>query len=537
MTDNTKVALIGHTLPEPTEIDLPKSPMKAKALLSLHNYTRVVTKENKLIDHVAYLKKKLKIPNKETFSLWEMSLCAGLLLNSMLKRNGINSKSFNFLSKENEGEVIKEIKNFQPDIIALSTTFILTPKHFIEVTTDLKKKFPNSFLVCGGHHVFTSLLQMSNKEKKNYLVDSKADCFINDSQGENALLELVKNIKKDISKIPNLIWKNKNNEVIFNHIHPEENDVNSTLIEFDHLEKPFIAHIRTARSCSFKCAFCSYPTIAGKLATMELENVFETIRKAKEAGLKAIFFTDVTFNVPKIRFEAIIDGMLERNLQIPWYSFIRCQYLDEKLVHKMKASGCQGSYLGVESGSDEILKKMKKGSISNFYRKGIKWLKDAGITSVGSFIMGFPGETSDTVNITKEFIDNSGLDYYYIQPFYYLHHTPIFKRAKDYNLTGEGLFWSHSTMHWKEAVEHVNRLFMEIKNSTFINPDYTLWEIAYLKAKGLSLEEIKKYREEINRMTKDQMISYGLISEDWWKKKTPLSNIKVNENHEKIMVY
>ena len=50
------------------------------------------------------------------------------------------------------------------------------------------------------------------------------------------------------------------------------------------------------------------------------------------------------------------------------------------------------------------------------------------------------------------------------------------------------------------------------------------------------LEEIKKYREEINRMTKDQMISYGLISEDWWKKKTPLSNIKVNENHEKIMV-
>ncbi len=62
MKNNTKVALIGHTLPEPAELDLPKNPMKAKALLSLHNYTRVVTDENKLIDHVAYLKKKTRNP-------------------------------------------------------------------------------------------------------------------------------------------------------------------------------------------------------------------------------------------------------------------------------------------------------------------------------------------------------------------------------------------------------------------------------------------------------------------------------------------
>ena len=90
MLKDIKVALIGHTLPEPVEINFPKNSMKAKALLSLHNFTRVVTKDNKLFDHIAYLKKKLKIPNEETFSLWEMSLCAGLLLTSMLKRNGIN---------------------------------------------------------------------------------------------------------------------------------------------------------------------------------------------------------------------------------------------------------------------------------------------------------------------------------------------------------------------------------------------------------------------------------------------------------------
>ena len=157
---------------------------------------------------------------------------------------------------------------------------------------------------------------------------------------------------------------------------------------------------------------------------------------------------------------------------------------------------------------------MKKGSISSFYKNGVRWMKEAGIITVGSFIMGYPGETFETVEVTREFIENSGLDYYFIQPFYYLHHTPVHKRAKEFNLSGKGLFWSHSTMDWQEASEHVNRLFLEIKNSTFVNPDYTLWEIAYLQAKGMTLDEIKEYREEINQMTRSQMIRFGLSSEN-----------------------
>ena len=530
-----RVAIIGHTLPDPVEIDIPNNPIKAKTLLSLHNFTRVVTEENTLIDHIAYLKKKKGIPEKETFSLWEMSLCASLLLTSLLKRNNIDCESYNHLSKENEDQVFSEIEKYNPNVIAFSSTFILTQKHFMEVSNNIKKRFPKALVVCGGHHIYTSLLKMNNEEQKQYLLKSNADCLINDTQGESAFLELVKNFNKDISNIPNLLWKNDMGEVVLNHIHPEVNDVNDTLLDFDYLKSPLVAHIRTARSCSFKCAFCSYPTIAGPLATMELENVFSTIKKAKEVGMKAIFFTDDTFNVPKERFEKIVDGMIERDLQIPWYSFIRCQYLDEQLVYKMKQSGCQGSYLGVESGSDDILKKMKKGSISSFYRNGIRWLKDAGITSVGSFIMGFPGETYETVEVTREFIENSGLDYYYIQPFYYLHHTPIFKRADDFNLKGEGLFWSHSTMDWKEASDHVNRLFLEIKNSTFINPDYTLWEIAYLQVKGMSLDEIKNYRNEINQMTKDQMFRYEIISKDWLNRDKKIINFE-EENHKlKIM--
>jgi hypothetical protein len=69
-------------------------------------------------------------------------------------------------------------------------------------------------------------------------------------------------------------------------------------------------------------------------------------------------------------------------------------------------------------------------------------------------------------------------------------------------------------MNWKQVVSHINRLFLEIDGAVFINPDYTLWELAYLKGKGMSLEEIRNYRMMINQMTAAQMKTYGITSGD-----------------------
>ncbi len=167
-------------------------------------------------------------------------------------------------------------------------------------------------------------------------------------------------------------------------------------------------------------------------------------------------------------------------------------------------------FLGIESGSDRILKNMKKGSIARFYRNGIGWLKEREITTVGAFVVGFPGETDDTVATTQAFIEDTGIDYYFVQPFFYLHHAPIHLRAKEFDLTGNGLFWSHRTMNWKTAVEHINRLFLEIKNSTFINPDNNLWEYVYLRSKGFSRDEFRNYRHLINGQIAQQMTRFGM---------------------------
>ncbi len=502
-----RVVIVGHFVTSPAAIELPSDPRRAAVTVAMSNYTRVVTEDGQFMDHVELLSRQQGRSAKDALSVWDMNLTSGLLLSSHLRRNGITVKRVNVLTSEFDTQ-IDEIEAFEPDIIAVSTTFVLTGAHLTSVGEILKRRFPDTFIVAGGHHVSTTLMKMMPDAKADYLNSSSFDAFVEDVQGEAALLQLCKSFPEQIGTVPNVIWRNSDGEIIHNTRAFEENDVNETLIDFDDVEPGSIVHIRTARSCSFKCAFCSYPSIAGPLASMDLDNVMATLRKAKAAKVAAVFFVDDTFNVPKKRFEELIDRMIAEDISIPWYSFLRCQYIDENLVKKMRQSGCAGVFLGVESGSDQILKNMKKGAIARFYRDGLRWLKEAGIITVGAFIIGFPGETEETVEETKNFIETFGLDFYFLQPFYFLHHTPIFKRAEDYDLTGEGLFWSHATMDSMEAQDHIRRLFREIKNSVFVNPDYTLWEVVYLMSKGMTLPEFVEYRKTINDMTMKQIDTY-----------------------------
>jgi len=128
---------------------------------------------------------------------------------------------------------------------------------------------------------------------------------------------------------------------------------------------------------------------------------------------------------------------------------------------------------------------------------------------VGAFVIGFPGETRQTVDETAGFITRSGLDFYFLQPFYYLHHTPVHKMADKFKLRGKGLNWSHATMTSPEACRLLDQMFLGIEEPIAVNPDYTLWEVAYLLSKGLTMERIREYRTRVNRMTVAQMCQYG----------------------------
>jgi p-methyltransferase len=489
---------------------LPASSTAARNLLRLRNFTRIATDDGRLVEHLAYLRETSALPGNEPLSVWEMYLCSGLLLASWVARNGFEVELVNYVDSENEAAEIARLRDFDPDVVVLSTTFLLSRSDLLAACALVRRALPEAFIVAGGHHVFTALLYMDATQRREYLVDSGIDAFVRETQGESALLELLRAFPRNLASVPNLLWRTPDGQVVENPTRPEANDINATVLDFDHVHDRAVVHVRTARSCAFKCAFCSYPTIAGGLTLMDLDHVLATLRKCKDRGVHSVIFVDDTFNVPRERFETMLDRMIAEGLTIPWYAFLRCQFIDERLVEKIARSGCQGVFLGIESGSDKILKNMAKGSVARTYRNGIVWLRQAGIVACGSFIIGYPGETADTVEETREMIDGSGLPYYFIQPFYYLHHTPVHKKAAKFGLQGKGLLWSHDTMDAPTAVNHVNRLFREVKNSIWVNPDYTLWEISYLRSRGFDLPAIDRYRRTVNALTVAQMDRYGL---------------------------
>ncbi len=505
-----KVVVVGHRVPNPLSIEFPDNPIYAKQALQLYNYTRVFDeKSNTLIDHDEFFRINNKLEGR--FSVWEMYLASGLILSSHLKRDNHDVMLFNTIDSSNEVSFIEEVNKFKADILIFSTTFILTKKQFIESIEFFKKEFPDIFILAGGQFVFTSLLDLNEAAQSDWLLETGCDGIVNDTQGEAALLKFCKNFPDNLNAVSNLIWRDRSSNATVNKRSAEDNDINSTPVDFNFVPEGVTAHIRTARSCGFKCAFCTYPSVAGPLSLMDLNNALSTLRHAKEKGVGQIIFADDTFNVPKDRFEEFLDIIIAEDLNIPWYSFLRCQYINQRIVKKMKKSGCQAVFLGIESGSDAILKNMKKGSIANFYLRGIEWLRSEGIKTVGAFVIGFPGETIETANITRNFIETAGLDYYFLQPFFYLHHAPIHNQATKYNLSGEGLFWSHNTMDWRQSTDLINKYFYEIENPIFLNPDYTLWELAYFRSKGLSVDAFNEHRVLINRLTRDQMDKFSII--------------------------
>jgi p-methyltransferase len=468
-----------------------------------YNYNRVMLADGTMEDHIGFLKRAEGIPEAEEFSVWELVLGAGLILKSALEARNVDVLLVNYVDDHNEARAFGDIQRFGPDLVVLSTTFILSPAQLQQATQKIRRYLPTVFVVAGGHHVFITLMGRTDRFKTAYLKATPVDAFLEDGQGEESLLKLVEAFPGRLETVPNLTWKDPEGGL---HCNPRVKECGALkpLQKFDGIAPGAVVHVRTARGCAFSCAFCSYPSTGGAWEYLEVEEALLTLEEAKRAGAGAVIFTDDTFNVPKERFLKLLEGMIERGLVMPWYSFLRCQFVDEHIVQTMKRSGCRGVFLGIESGSDKVLANIGKGAKVAHYRQGIAWLKAAGITTVGSFLFGFPGETAETLLETEDFIQNAGLDFYFPQLFYYLHHAPVHAQAEAFGLRGSGLLWSHATMDYREASCRMDEIFLKT-DTLLVHQDYNLWEIAFLESKGFDRDRIRAHRRVIQSMTVAQM--------------------------------
>lgn len=178
---------------------------------------------------------------------------------------------------------------------------------------------------------------------------------------------------------------------------------------------PFLTVI-TGRGCDGRCVFCLLPqTMYGRKYRMRraenvLDEIEEDIRLFPE--LKEIMFEDDTFTLERHRgrLEEICNGMLKRNIRISWACNARPDIDDISLLRLMKRSGCRMLCSGFESGDERILDNIRKGITQAKMTTFASACRKAGISVHGCFVIGAPGETSDSVRNTVRFASRLPID-------------------------------------------------------------------------------------------------------------------------------
>ncbi len=163
------------------------------------------------------------------------------------------------------------------------------------------------------------------------------------------------------------------------------------------------------RGCVRKCKFCEVTSMWGKRRTKSPPRIIEEMAfLADKNKINNFVLFDPAANAQPDHFEAVLDLLISKKASYTWSAnIIAHPKFDLKLAKKMKAAGCQRAEVGIESGSDKVLKLMRKGARVAVNIRTLHAIKRAGIESVVFLIVGFPGEEEKEFQETLNFLDKN----------------------------------------------------------------------------------------------------------------------------------
>ncbi|MFQ6121922.1 MAG: B12-binding domain-containing radical SAM protein [Dehalococcoidales bacterium] len=303
------------------------------------------------------------------------------------------------------------------DVVGL-TAMTPTIGAAINIARHLKQAKPDLITILGGAHA--TLLP-----EETLAIAPEIDIIVK-GEGEETVIELLRALenKQPLDNISGISYR-MNGTAISTPIRLRNVDMNSLPYLAYHLlpwrkYKPHPPHGRalpfaavvTSRGCPYHCAYCSKPIFGNKFRGQSPERVVEEVAYLKEKfGVKEIAFYDDVFTLNKKRAYAIADGIIEKGVRVHWTCETRVNLVDKELLHRIKQAGGYAIAYGIESASPEILNALSKDITPEQVEKAVHISKEVGLQTVGYFMIGSPGETTETINRTIQFAKKLKLDF------------------------------------------------------------------------------------------------------------------------------
>lgn len=301
------------------------------------------------------------------------------------------------------------MKKEKPGMVGIS---IVQQKQIIPTFTFskmIKEQFPNVHITIGGNIVTRIREELKTQVKLFGYIDS-----VILYEGENAYLQLVDAVEnsKPLSELPNLIFRDDKG------IHANKDVCSENLSklpppDFDglSLEKYFVPKLilpyLATRGCYWgRCTFCDhFQGYVEGFRTMQVDQIIEEIKFLKKRyNTRYFHFTDESY--PPALFRKLSQRLIDEKLDIVWTTHMRFEetLLEEKVWNDAHASGCRYLHFGFESGNQRVLKLMDKATKLDAIETNLRMSSEAGIWNHVMGFFGFPGETREEAEDSKNFV-------------------------------------------------------------------------------------------------------------------------------------
>ncbi|MCU0612718.1 MAG: B12-binding domain-containing radical SAM protein [Candidatus Eisenbacteria bacterium] len=323
-------------------------------------------------------------------------------------------------------DIYRRIRSFAPDLVGMTCLYSSVFPVVAEICGVSKRAAPDALTIAGGTH--PSFLP------EQCLAEVPELDMIALGEGEPVILDLLDalNNGRDPSSVDGLAYRTETGI----RVNPKTKFVDDLdtlplpardLLPMERYQEIGVPHLLvtsrrrfatviTSRGCPARCTFCSSWRFWGsRYRARSAEHVLAELEHLVAAyGIREVQFEDDNITLNPRRFRALLDGMIQRRLDLSWSTpnGIALWAMDRDTILRMKAAGCYEVTLAFESGCQDVLDTIVQKPL-NLAKAAplVRDIQTAGIRTSSFFIVGFPGETLDQMRQTFALPRKLGLTY------------------------------------------------------------------------------------------------------------------------------
>jgi len=343
------------------------------------------------------------------------------------------------LSRKIWQEIEAVIAKYQPRVVGISAK----SPNFASATrlARLAKKVnPDILVVVGGSH-----LSMVGPEA---LKCPDIDVGVR-GEGEQTIVELLHAVEqgRDFKDIKGIIYRD-GTEIISNAPREYIEDLDQlcfphesapeALIDYPKYPLSAFQNIFSIRGCAYNCFFCGSRKVwSRKVRFRSPESVVQEIRSLQKRNIHTIHFDDDTFGVTRKHIIDLCYALIQSCPGLRWSCELHVKLVDEPTIALMEAAGCYSIQIGIESGSDYILKEMRKNITIAEALRACEIIKKHDIILQTFFIVGFPQETEETLAETVAVMEEANCDFLVYSIFTPYPGTEAFDYCREHGLVDD----------------------------------------------------------------------------------------------------